>query len=307
MKRRVLITDGLSSTGIALLREQVDVTEMDSAELSGEYDAVIVRSRTKIDARIIESGGARLSVIGRAGVGVDNIDLKAAKAAGVMVVNAPEAATVAVAEHTLGLMLALARKIPFADATTRKGAWRKKELVGTQLYGKTLGIFGIGRIGAAIARRAAAFGMDVVGHDPHLNSEEVGLRGAIAVSHDDLLTKADYISLNLPLSEDTYHLIDQRALEKMKQDARLISTSRGGIIDEDALLFALETRRIAGAALDVFEDEPPQSTSLLAHQDVIVTPHIGGQTVEAQKRISIDIAEEILAALAGEPLRWRVV
>ena len=307
MKRRILVTDGLSPSGIALLKKKVDVTEMDSAMLSGEFDALIVRSRTKVGSLVIESGGSRLSVIGRAGVGVDNIDLAAAKKSGVVVVNAPEALTLATAELTLGLMLALARKIPFADATTRGGAWRKKDLVGTQLHGKTLGIIRVGRIGTAIARRAAAFGMTVLGFDPHLSSEEVGLRGAIPVTRDDLLTRADYISLNLSLSEETYHLINQGALEKMKNNARIISTSRGGIIDEEALLFALETKRIAGAALDVFELEPPQSNALLTHEDVISTPHIGAQTAEAQSQVGIDIAEEVLAALAGEPLRWRVV
>jgi D-3-phosphoglycerate dehydrogenase len=307
MKRRILITDGLSSSGIALLKKKVDVTEMDSAMLSGEFDALIVRSRTKVGPQVIESGGSRLSVVGRAGVGVDNIDLAAAKKSGVVVVNAPEALTLATAELTLGLMLALARKIPFADATTRGGAWRKKDLVGTQLHGKTLGIIGVGRIGTAIARRAVAFGMTVLGFDPHLSSEEVGLRGAIPVTRNELLTRADYISLNLSLSEDTYHLINQGALEKMKTNARIISTSRGGIIDEEALFYALETKRIAGAALDVFEHEPPQSNALLAHKDFISTPHIGAQTEEAQSQVGIDIAEEVLAALAGEPLRWRVV
>ncbi len=307
MKRRILLTDGLSPSGIALLKEQVEVTEMDSVMLSGEFDALIVRSRTKVGPQVIESGGTRLRVIGRAGVGVDNIDLAAAKKSGVVVVNAPEALTLATAELTLGLMLALARKIPFADATTRGGAWRKKELVGTQLHGKTLGIIGVGRIGTAIARRAVAFGMNVLGYDPHLSSEEVGLRGATPVTCDDLLARADYISLNLSLSEDTYHLIDLNALEKMKNNARIISTSRGGIIDEEALFFALETKRIAGAALDVFEHEPPQSNALLAHENVISTPHIGAQTEEAQSQVGIDIAEEVLAALAGEPLRWRVV
>ena len=307
MKMRILITDGLSPSGIALLKEKVDVTEMDSAMLAGEFDALIVRSRTKVGPQVIESGGSRLSVIGRAGVGVDNIDLAAAKKSGVIVVNAPEALTLATAELTLGLMLALARNIPFADATTRGGAWHKKELIGTQLHGKTLGIIGVGRIGTAVARRAVGFEMNVLGFDPHLSSEEVGLRGATPVTCDDLLARADYISLNLPLSEDTYHLIDQSALEKMKKDARIISTSRGGIVDEDALLFALETKQIAGAALDVFEHEPPQSSALLAHEHVISTPHIGAQTEEAQSQVGIDIAEEVLAALAGEHLRWRVV
>ncbi len=307
MKRRILVTDGLSPSGIALLKEQVEVAEKDSAMLSGEFDALIVRSRTKVGPQVIESGGSRLRVIGRAGVGVDNIDLAAAKKSDVVVVNAPEALTLATAELTLGLMLALARKIPFADASTRDGAWRKKDLVGTQLHGKTLGIIGVGRIGTAIARRAVGFGMNVLGFDPHLSSEEVGLRGATPVTRDDLLARADYISLNLPLSEETYHLIDQSVLEKMKINVRIISTSRGGIIDEEALFFALETKRIAGAALDVFEHEPPQSNALLAHENVISTPHIGAQTEEAQSQVGIDIAEEVLAALAGEPLRWRVV
>ena len=197
MKMRILITDGLSPSGIALLKEKVDVTELKSAMLSGEFDALIVRSRTKVGPQVIESGGSRLRVIGRAGVGVDNIDLVAAKKSGVIVVNAPEALTLATAELTLGLMLALARKIPFADATTRGGAWHKKELVGTQLHGKTLGIIGVGRIGTAVARRAVGFEMNVLGFDPHLDSEEVGLRGAIPVTCDDLLARADYISSSI--------------------------------------------------------------------------------------------------------------
>ncbi|HEY4667316.1 MAG TPA: hydroxyacid dehydrogenase, partial [Anaerolineales bacterium] len=272
-----------------------------------ESDALIVRGRTKVTAEVIRSAGPRLKVVGRAGVGVDNIDLEAARARGLTVVNAPEAATVAVAELTLGMMLALARQIPLADAGMRRAEWSKSELHGSELSGKTLGIIGVGRIGAAVASRAAAFGMRVLGHDPLLSDSELQRRGTEPFSFDGLLRESDYICLHLPLTSETRGLIGRETLKKVKPGARLISAARGGIVDEAAVLEALEAGQLAGVALDVFAEEPPGELPLRQHPNVVLTPHIGAQTREAQSNAAKDIASEVLAALRGESLRWRVV
>ena len=303
----MLVTDGLDEPGLALLREAAQVFESKTLESLPESDALIVRGRTKVTAEVIRSAGPRLKVIGRAGVGVDNIDLEAARARGLTVVNAPEAATVAVAELTLGLMLALARQLPTADASLRRAEWRKSELHGSELSGKTLGIIGVGRIGAAVASRASAFGMRVLGHDPLLSDGELQRRGTEPLSFDALLHESDYICLHLPLNDETRGLIGRETLQRFKPGARLISAARGGIIDEAALLEALESGHLAGAALDVYAEEPPRELPLRRHPNVVLTPHIGAQTREAQSKAALDIAGEVLAALRGEPLRWRVV
>jgi D-3-phosphoglycerate dehydrogenase / 2-oxoglutarate reductase len=239
-------------------------------------------------------------------VGVDNIDLDAARRGGVMVVNSPQATTLAVAEHALGLMLALARSIPRADAAMKAGQWIKKELEGVELSGKTLGIVGVGNIGAALARRAAALGMAVIGYDPLLSTEAIQRRGAEPVGLDELYGRSDFISLHLPLTAETRGMVGEQVFERMKPGVRLVCTARGGLIDEEALLRVLEMGRVAGAALDVFAEEPPSATRLVTHPQVIATPHIAAQTTEAQQRAAVDIAHEVLAALRGEPLRWRV-
>jgi len=303
----VLVTDGLDEPGLALLREAAQVFESKTLESLPESDALIVRGRTKVTAEVIRSAGPRLKVVGRAGVGVDNIDLEAARARGLTVVNAPEAATVAVAELTLGMMLALARQIPLADSGMRRAEWRKSELHGSELSGKTLGIVGVGRIGAAVAARAAAFGMRVLGHDPLLSDGELQRRGTEPLSFDALLRESDYICLHLPLTDETRGLIGRETLQRFKPGARLISAARGGIIDEAALLEALESGHLAGAALDVYAEEPPGELPLRRHPNVVLTPHIGAQTREAQSKAALDIAGEVLAALQGESLRWRVV
>ena len=303
----MLVTDGLDEPGLALLREAAQVFESKTLESLPESDALIVRGRTKVTAEVIRSAGPRLKVVGRAGVGVDNIDLEAARARGLTVVNAPEAATVAVAELTLGLMLALARQLPTADAGVRRAEWRKSELHGSELSGKTLGIIGVGRIGAAVASRASAFGMRVLGHDPLLSDDELQRRGTEPLSFDALLRESDYICLHLPLTDETRGLIGRETLQRFKPGARLISAARGGIIDEAALLEALESGHLAGAALDVYAEEPPGELPLRRHPNVVLTPHIGAQTREAQSKAALDIAGEVLAALRGEPLRWRVV
>ncbi|MEW6566650.1 MAG: hydroxyacid dehydrogenase [Chloroflexota bacterium] len=302
---RVLITDGLSREGLELLQRQAEVIETPDLGPLPQVEALIVRSRTRVRREDL-SAASRLKVVGRAGVGVDNIDLEAARQTGVVVVNSPEAATVAVAEHTLGLMLALARQIPRADGALHRGEWLKPELWGEELAGKVLGLIGFGRIGQALGQRAAALGMRLLAHDPLLSAEAVRAGGAEPAPFDDLLLASDYVSLHLPLNEDTRGLMDREALAKVKRGARLISTARGGVVDEQALLEALESGRLAGAALDVFEHEPPPLTALLQHPRLVATPHIAAQTVEAQRRASIDIALEVLAALRGDPLRWRV-
>ncbi len=307
----ILISDGLDESGQALLRasarveERAGITPVELLDAAPGCDALIVRSRTRVTAEVLVAS-PRLKVVGRAGVGVDNIDLPAAAARGVIVVNSPQATTLAVAEHALGLMLALARSIPRADAAMKAGQWIKKELEGIELSGKTLGIMGVGNIGAAVARRAAALGMVVIGYDPLLPGAAIQQRGADPVTLDELYARADFISLHLPLTAETAGLISGQAFDSMKPGVRLVCTARGGLIDEEALLMALGTGKVAGAALDVFAQEPPGATSLVAHPQVIATPHVAAQTVEAQKRAAVDIAHEVLAALRGEPLRWRV-
>ncbi len=308
---KILLTDGLEQNGQDILRAaaQVDnragISADDLLKVVADYDALIVRGRTKVTAAVFDAA-ARLKVVGRAGVGVDNIDLNAAKAHNVIVVNSPTATTIAVAELTLGLMLAVVREIPRADATMKAGQWIKKELEGRELWRKTLGVIGFGRIGTEVARRAKAFDMEIIAYDPLLPAEAIRLRGGEPVSLEDLLARADIITLHVPLDENTRNLLNAEAFAKMKDGVYIICAARGGVIDEEALLQALHSGKVAGAGLDVFATEPPGATALVTHPKVVCTPHIGAQTVEAQTRAAEDIATEVLAALEGKPLRWRV-
>jgi D-3-phosphoglycerate dehydrogenase len=308
---KILITDGLDETGQSILRasaqadDRKDISADDLLKVVPEYDALIVRGRTKVTASVLEAA-SRLKVIGRAGVGVDNIDLEAAKKHGVTVVNAPMSTTLAVAELTFALLLALAREIPRGDAGMKQGNWLKKELEGVELNGKTLGIIGFGRIGAEVGKRASAFGMNVIAYDPLISEDEMKQRGAEPVSIQDLYAWSDFISLHLPLNVQTRDMIGPLAFSEMKDGVRLVSAARGGIIDEAALVAALNSGKVAGAALDVFGQEPPGLTEAVSHPRLIATPHIGAQTVEAQSRASEDIAAEVLSALQGRPLRWKV-
>jgi len=309
---KILIADGLNENGQSLLRlaAQVDdCTGISADELLkeiGDYDALVVRSRTRVTEAVFKAAG-RLKVVGRAGVGVDNIDLAAATRHGVSVVNAPLSTTLAVAEQTLALMLALARQVPRADAAMKSGQWIKKDLEGVELYGKVLGVVGLGHIGSEVARRAAAMGMRVLGYDALLPEEVIRQRGAEPVSLQELYARADFISLHVPLTPETRGMVNGQSLSAMKRGVRLVCTARGGIIDETDLLGALETGQVAGAALDVFSKEPPGLTALVAHPNVVATPHVSAQTAEAQSRAAEDIANEVLAALRGETLRWKVV
>ena len=307
----ILISDGLDEAGQSILRAAAKVDEkfgISAEELTGlivEYDGLIVRGQTRVTASILDAA-SRLKVVGRAGVGVDNIDLEAAKKHNVAVVNAPTSTTVAVAELAFGLLLAVAREIPRADVTMKQGNWQKKEFEGVELSGKTLGVIGYGRIGTEVGRRAAAFGMNVLVYDPNVSEDELVHGDAEPVSLQDLFAWSDFISLHLPLNVQTRDLIGPMAFSQMKDGVRIVSTARGGIIDESALLDALNKGKVAGAGLDVFEKEPPGLTELVAHPRVIATPHIGAQTSEAQSRAAEDIAAEVLAALQGKSLRWRV-
>jgi D-3-phosphoglycerate dehydrogenase len=307
----ILITDGLDEKGQSILRksakvdDRTDISAGDLLKVIPEYDALIIRGRTRVTAPVIDAA-SKLKVIGRAGVGVDNIDLEAARNRGIFVVNTPMSTTVAVAELAFGLMLSLAREIPRADSAMKQGKWPKKELEGNELNGKTLGIIGMGRIGTQVAKYASTFGMNIIAYNPQITEGEIRERGAEPVSIQDLFAWSDYITLHLPYTVQTRDLIGPLAFSQMKDGVRIVSTARGGIIDEAALLNALNGGKVAGIALDVFEKEPPGLTELVSHPRVIGTPHIGAQTAEAQSRASEDIAAEILSALQNKPLRWKV-
>jgi len=292
---KILITDGLDERGQSILRSLAKVDDKtgiladDLLKVIPDYDAMIVRGRTKVTASVVDAA-SKLKVIGRAGVGVDNIDLEAAKKHRITVVNAPLSTSLAVAELTFALLLALAREIPRADATMKQGQWLKKELEGVELNGKTLGIIGLGRIGVEVGKRASAFGMNVIAYDPLISENDIKQRGAEPVSIQDLFAWSDFISLHLPLNVQTRDFIGPLAFSQMKDGVRIVCAARGGIIDESALLDALNHGKVAGAALDVFGQEPPGLTETISHPRVIATPHIGAQTAEAQSRASEDIA-----------------
>ena len=308
---KILLTDGLEENGKAILGASGEVDDKsgisadDLLTIIGEYDALIVRGRTKVTAAVFDAG-KKLKVVGRAGVGVDNIDLAAAKTHNVTVVNSPLATTVAVAELTMSLLLSIVREIPRADASMKSGKWLKKEFEGHELFGKTLGVMGYGRIGSAVAARAKAFEMKILAYDPLITAEEIKQRGAEPVSMDELLEKSDLITMHMPLTADSRSLLNTEAFAKMKKGVYIVCAARGGVIDEAALLEALNSGQVSGAAVDVFTAEPPGESDLVSHPRVIDTPHIGAQTVEAQFRAANDIAEEVVNALNEKPLRWKV-
>ena len=305
---KVLISDPIAPEGRELLsaRMQVEVkTGLQPEELLeriGEYDALVVRSETKVTPQVIEAG-RRLRVIARAGIGVDNIDLPAATGAGIAVVNAPIGNTVAAAEHSLALMLALARNIPQAYQSLKQGEWRRSAFMGIEVRNKYLGVVGLGRVGSEVARRAQSFGMHLLAYDPFVGPDYARRLGAELLPLDDLLTRADFVTLHTPLTPATANLIGARELALMKPDARLVNVARGELIDEAALLQALEADRLAGVALDVFVQEPPQDPALVAHPKVMATPHLGASTQEAQREVAIEAAEQVLAVLEGRPAR----
>jgi len=295
----ILVSDPLSERGLEILRSgghevayRPGVKGDDLRAAIAPAEALIVRSGTRVTAELLAAAPA-LRLVGRAGVGVDNIDVAAAEARGVRVLTAAEGSTVTVAEHTFALLLALVRRIPWAHASTTAGKWERSAFQGQELAGKTLGLVGVGRIGQAVARRAAAFEMRVIGYDPRRDFE-----GAEWLPMDEVLAQADVLSVHVPLMEDTRGLLGRAAFAAMRTGVYVINTARGGLIDEQALLEALESGQVAGAALDVFEHEPPAGSPLLAHPRVISTPHIGASTREAQEKVSTIIAEKVVSALA---------
>ena len=303
---KVLVAEPLGRAGLDLLERehQVDVrTTMTRDEFLAalaDYDALLVRSGVKVDAEAF-AAGRRLVVVGRAGVGTDNIDLDAATRSGVAVVNAPTANTIAAAEHTLALIFALARHVPAADASLRRGEWRRADFVGRELNGTALGVVGLGKIGLAVADRARALGMALQGSDPYVAADVAGDHGIALAGLDDLLRNADVVTLHVPLVAATRGMIGARELALMKPDALLVNVARGGLVDEVALATALAQGRLGGAAVDVFEHEPPRDSPLIAAPNTILTPHLGASTAEAQERVSIEVVEQVLDLLAGRP------
>jgi D-3-phosphoglycerate dehydrogenase len=302
---RILVADPLQAAGLEILREsgaEVRVLSDEERprllEILPGHDALIVRSMTKVTREVLEAGRG-LKVVGRAGIGVDNIDVAAATEHGVLVVNAPTANLLSATEHTLALLLAVARHVPAADASMKAGAWDRKRFVGTELQGKTLGVVGFGRIGQKVAERARAFGMEVLAHDPYLDPAAARRLDVELVELDQLLPRADVVTLHTPMTEATRGLLSAERIGAMKDGALLINCARGGLVDEAALLAALESGRLAGAGLDVFAEEPPRDLALVGHPKVVATPHIGAQTREAQKRIAVETSRMLLAALEG--------
>ena len=309
--RRILVTETIAAEGLDVLRGEafVDVnTGLTAVQLPcaiAAYDGLLVRSKTGVTADVI-AAGARLAVIGRVGTGVDNIDLAAATRRGIVVVNAPYGNTISVAEHTLALMLALARHIPRADASLRRGLWEKQAFEGVQLRGKVLGIVGLGRVGAAVARRALGLEMKVMCYDPLVTPERAAQMGVQWVPFAELLSGADFVSLHLPDSHQTRALLGEQELGLMKPSAYLVNCARGGLVDADALYLALQSGHLAGAALDVFAQEPPFDNPLLHCDRVILTPHLAGSTAEAQRDTAVEVAQGVLDVLAGRMPRYPV-
>ncbi|XP_025611231.1 D-3-phosphoglycerate dehydrogenase 2, chloroplastic-like [Arachis hypogaea] len=306
-KPTILVSEKLGEAGLQLLRE---VGEVECAyDLSPEQlcnkisscDALIVRSATKVTRQVFEASKGRLKVVGRAGVGIDNVDLQAATEYGCLVVNAPTANTIAAAEHGIALLAAMARNVAQADASIKAGKWQRNKYVGVSMVGKTLAVMGFGKVGSEVARRAKGLGMNVIAHDPYAPADRARAVGVELVSFENAIAAADFISLHMPLTATTKKIFNDATFAKMKKGVRIINVARGGVIDEDALVKALDAGTVAQAALDVFAEEPPPKDSkLVKHENVTVTPHLGASTKEAQEGVAIEIAEAVVGALRGE-------
>lgn len=307
---KVLITDPLSEYGIQQLLDASDVevvrqTNLSPAELLeiiGDYDALLVRSQTQVTAEVL-AAGKKLKAVGRAGVGVDNIDINAATQAGVPVINAPDGNTISTAEHSFAMLMAVARNIPQAHKKLVDGTWDRKSFQGVELNNKVLGIIGMGRIGSEVAKRAKAFGMTVMGYDPFMTEERAQKMGVTNATVDEIARNADFITVHTPLTKETRYIISTKEFAKMKDGVRLINCARGGIIDEKALFEAITSGKVAGAALDVYEVEPPVDNPLVGLPQVVTTPHLGASTIEAQENVAVDVSEEILKVLRGEAFK----
>jgi len=308
---KILVSDPLAQEGVNILKKvkefQVDVKHKlppeELKKIIKEYDCLLVRSETKVTKDIIEAAD-NLKVIGRAGVGLDNVDLQAASKRGIIVMNTPGGNTMSTAEHAVSLMLSLSRNIPQADVSVKKGEWERKKFMGAEVYGKTLGIIGLGRIGTEVAKRAIAFGMKVIAYDPFLSLDKAKELGIESGELNIIFEKADYITVHSPLTEETKHIINKKAVEKMKRGVRIINCARGGIIDEAAVLEGINSGKIAGAAFDVYEKEPPLKDNPLFKCDkVVLTPHLGASTEEAQINVAVEIADSARDALLGCGIR----
>ncbi len=310
-KARVLVSDPLAEEGLEILKKVCDVdvkTDLKEDELCriiGDYDALLVRSGTEVTAKVIEAG-KRLRFIGRAGAGVDNIDTDAATRKGIIVANAPEGNTLAATEHTMAMMLSLARNIPQATASLKKKEWKRSKFMGVELNDKVLGIVGFGRIGRELAKRANALDMRCIAYDPFITKERAAQLGVEMMSVEDLFRVADVITVHTPLIKETKHLINAKSIATMKDGVRIINCARGGIVDEKALFDAIKSGKVAGAALDVFEVEPPSESPLLTLDQVIVTPHLGASTVEAQQNVAISVAKQCIEVLQGGSAKYVV-
>ena len=311
-RETILITDAVDEQCIGIFTEhgftvqnRPGASPAETAELIGGADALIVRSQTKVTASLLERA-TRLKIIGRAGAGVDNIDVAAATRKGVIVMNTPGGNTIATAEHTLAMILALARNIPPAHQSLQEGRWARSQFTGTELHGKTLGVVGLGRVGMEVAKRCQGFGMTVIAFDPVQLPERVAKLQIRLVAFDELLRLSDFITIHAPLMDETRGLISREALARCRKGVRIINCARGGIVDEQALLEALTSGRVAGAALDVFEQEPPGNTALIRHPGVVVTPHLGASTVEAQEQVAIQIAKQIVDFFDGRSVTGSV-
>lgn len=310
---KILVSDPMSESGLELLLKNesfdvdhlTDLSEEDLYEVVHKYDAWIVRSGTQVTARLIEAA-TNLKIVGRSGVGVDNIDVEAATRAGVIVVNAPDGNTISACEHTLAMMMALTRKIPAAVQTMKEGKWNRSSFKGVELSGKTLGVVGFGRIGVEVAKRAKSFNMTIMAYDPFLTEDRATKLGVQASTLEDIYQAADFITVHTPLIKETHHLLSDQAFSHMKPGVRIINCARGGIIDEQALYQAIVSKKVAGAALDVFEEEPPTNLDLIGLPEVITTPHLGASTVEAQEKVAITICEEFLRFFNGQSVHHAV-
>ncbi len=307
---KILVADSLSEEGINILKSskefvvdvKVGLKAPDLKAIVGEYDALVVRSATKVTQEIIDAG-AKLKIIGRAGVGLDNVDLKAATAKGIIVMNTPGGNTTSTAEHTMSLILSMSRCIPQADLSMKKNEWKRKDFMGVELYNKTIGIVGLGRIGMEVAKRCLSFGMRVKAYDPFLSREVSDQLGVELVKLEDLYRTSDYITVHVPLTEETTNMISDKQFEIMKPGVRVVNCARGGIIDEAALARALESGKAAGAALDVYVEEPPKDLKLAKFNNIVLTPHLGASTEEAQVNVAIEVAHQISDALLGKGIR----
>jgi D-3-phosphoglycerate dehydrogenase len=307
---KILVSDPLSEKGLKILRDvlefQVDVkTDLKPEDIKAiikDYDALVVRSATKVTKEVINAG-LKLKVIGRAGVGLDNVDLDAATAKGIIVMNTPAGNTISTAEHTFSMILSLSRKIPQASFSMKNKEWKRSKFMGVEVYNKVLGIVGFGRIGKEVAKRALSFEMKVLAYDPFLSKEVAEGLGVEVVELKEIFEKADYITVHTPLTDETRHMISTKEFAMMKKGVRVINCARGGIIDEVALKAAIDEGKVAGAAIDVFEQEPPQDYALAASENVIATPHLGASTEEAQVNVAIEVAEIIRDALLGKGIR----